>query len=60
MTNNQDHAGELYRTYKDFRARFYGIEDSKEEDASFSACFGKTLAKTILKEELSETPNKSQ
>ena len=43
-----------YRTYEDFRAHFYSRVQSKEEQSVFSACYGRTLAKTILETKSSE------
>jgi hypothetical protein len=41
-------SGQVYRSYDEFRKRFYGCEDTETERKGVSASFGRNLAKEIV------------
>jgi len=46
----ETHIVGTYRSYEDFRFRFYGKNKTEEEPTAFRASFGKSLAKMMLEE----------
>ena len=41
-------SGQVYRSFDEFRKRFYGCEDTETERKGVSASFGRNLAKEIV------------